>query len=269
MTEVGVPVMHYDILRQKKYFILDMDGTFYLGDAILPGALDFINHLPMVGKDFLFFTNNSSKNSLVYVNKLATMNCSVVEQKVLTSGMVTIDYIQRTYHHPKVYLLGTPMLVDDFTRRGVQLVDDHPDIVVAGFDTTITYEKLTKACTFIRNGAPFIATHPDFNCPTEDGFIPDCGAICAFITASTGVKPKYLGKPYGETVEYIMHALGCGKEDIAFVGDRLYTDIAIGRNSGITSILVLTGETSIKDMDTSSVQPDFVFERLGDLVPYL
>jgi ribonucleotide monophosphatase NagD (HAD superfamily) len=124
---------------------------------------------------------------------------------------------------------------------------------------------MTKACTFIRNGALFLATHPDFNCPTEDGFIPDCGSMCAIVTASTGVKPKYLGKPCPETVEMLRLLTGVSKEDMAFVGDRLYTDIAIGVKNGITGILVLTGETKPEDLETSDIHPDFVFESLGSL----
>ncbi len=258
-----------DKLNSKKYFILDMDGTFYLGDRLLEGSLEFIQHLKDTGRDFLFFTNNSSKNSKVYVDKLASMGCYVEEDKVVTSGMVTVDYLKKHYEDPRVYLLGTPMLEEDFARRGINLVQEEPDLVVVGFDTTITYEKLTIACDFIREGKPFIATHPDLNCPVEDGFIPDCGAICAFITASTGVQPKYIGKPYRETLDYIIDYLKCKPEEMIFIGDRLYTDIAIGYNHGVTSLLVLTGETKLEDLEEASVKPDIVVERLSDLIQLL
>lgn len=256
-------------LNNKKYFILDMDGTFYLGNKLLEGSLDFIQHLKDTGRDFLFFTNNSSKNSKVYVDKLASMGCYVGEDKVVTSGMVTVDYLKKHYENPRVYLLGTPMLEEDFSKRGINLVQEEPDVVVVGFDTTITYEKLTIACDFIREGKPFIATHPDLNCPIENGFIPDCGAICAFITASTGVQPKYLGKPYRETLHYIIDYLKCKSEEIIFIGDRLYTDIAIGYNHGVTSLLVLTGETKLEDLEGASVKPDIIVERLADLIQLL
>lgn len=258
-----------DKLNSKKYFILDMDGTFYLGDRLLEGSLEFIQHLKDTGRDFLFFTNNSSKNSKVYVDKLASMGCYVEEDKVVTSGMVTVDYLKKHYEDPRVYLLGTPMLEEDFARRGINLVQEEPDLVVVGFDTTITYEKLTIACDFIREGKPFIATHPDLNCPVEDGFIPDCGAICAFITASTGVQPKYIGKPYRETLDYIIDYLKCKPEEMIFIGDRLYTDIAIGYNHGVTSLLVLTGETKLEDLEEASVKPDIIVERLSDLIQLL
>lgn len=261
--------MTTEILKNKKYFVLDMDGTFYLGDSLLDGSLDFIGHVKNTGKDFVFFTNNSSKNSNVYVNKLAGLGCFVAKEKVITSGMVTTDYLKKAYGDPRVFLLGTPMLEDDFRGNGIKLVVENPDVVVAGFDTTVDYEKLNKACKYVREGQPFVATHPDFNCPTEDGFIPDCGAICAFITASTGVQPKYLGKPFTETLDFVTGYLGCSRNDLVFVGDRLYTDIAIGANHGVTSVLVLTGETRAADVETSKVKPDFIFNRLVDLAEHI
>ncbi|MFO7154033.1 MAG: HAD-IIA family hydrolase [Caldicoprobacter oshimai] len=258
-----------NVLKDKKYFILDMDGTFYLGDRLLEGSLDFLERVEQAGKSYLFFTNNSSKNALVYQQKLAKMGCNVEQSRIVTSGMVTVEYLKNKYQDCSVFLLGTPMLYDDFKKRGIKLVEDKPDVVVVGFDTTVTYDKLRRACKFIREGAPFIATHLDLNCPTEDGFIPDCGAICAFITASTGVKPKYLGKPFKETLEYLLRYLGCAKEDMVFIGDRLYTDIAIGFYHGVTSVLVLTGETKREDLENSDVKPTLVVERLADLIPFI
>ena len=252
----------------KKYFILDMDGTFYLGDQLLTGSLEFLDKAVKRGKQYLFFTNNSSKNRQVYIEKLAGMGCYINERQLLTSGMVTIDYLKKTWNNPKIYLLGTPALEEDFQSNGIQLTDTNPDAVVVGFDTPLTYDKLEKACTLIRNGVPFIATHPDNNCPTEYGPVPDCGAMCAFITQSTDVLPKYLGKPYMETLDYITTWLNCTKEELVFVGDRLYTDIAIGANHGTTSVLVLTGETQMSDLETSDVKPQLIVPRLIDLAEY-
>ena len=253
----------------KKYFILDMDGTFYLGEQLLEGSLEFLKKLVCNGRQFLFFTNNSSKNRQVYMEKLKGMGCSIDDSQLLTSGMVTIDYIKKTWEGPKVYLLGTPPLEQDFEDNGILLTESNPDAVVVGFDTTLTYEKLEKACTLIRNGVPFIATHPDNNCPTEFGPIPDCGAMCAFITQSTEVLPKYLGKPHTETLDYITNYLNCTKDELVFVGDRLYTDIAIGANHGATSVLVLTGETQMSDLVTSDVKPQLIVPRLIDIAEYL
>ncbi len=256
-------------LKSKKYIILDMDGTFYLGDKLLEGSLQFIHKVRAAGKDFLFFTNNSSKNAAVYLKKLANMGCPVNDHQVITSGMVTADYLKTKWSTPSVFLLGTPMLEEDFIRQDIILTDKAPNAVVAGFDTTLTYEKLTTACTLIRSGVPFIATHPDYNCPMENGFIPDCGAICAFITASTGVLPKYLGKPYKETLDYILKALHCTTDDLVFVGDRLYTDIAIAVNHGVTGVLVFSGETQPADVALSDIKPHLAVDRLIDLAAYL
>jgi 4-nitrophenyl phosphatase len=256
---------NFSILKNKKLFVLDMDGTFYLGDHLIDGALDFIRKLEETKKGFLFFTNNSSRIAAFYRKKLSGMGCEVDINSIVTSGDVTIRYLQQNYQGKKVYLVGTPLLEESFKQAGIILVEDKPDIVVIGFDTTLTYEKLTMACSYIRGGALFLATHLDLNCPTEDGFIPDCGSICALITASTGVKPKYLGKPFLETIDMIKIITGMNNDEIAFVGDRLYTDIAIGVNNGVTSVLVLTGETSEADLEKSDIIPDFVFSSLGQV----
>lgn len=253
------------VLQNIKLFVLDMDGTFYLGNRIIDGSLEFIEKLRLSGKSFLFFTNNSSKTADFYREKLKKMGCEVDRSKIITSGDVTIDFLTRNYSCKKVYIVGTPILEDSFRQAGINLVQDDPDIVVIGFDMTLTYEKLSKACSFIREGAVFLATHLDINCPTEDGPIPDCGAICAFIALSTGVKPKFLGKPFGETLEAIMNATGYNKNEIAFVGDRLYTDIAIGVENGVTSILVLSGETGLDELEKSEYKPDFVFPSLASI----
>ncbi len=255
----------YDGLMRKKLFVLDMDGTFYLGDRLIPGSLEFLEKLRQKGKDFLFFTNNSSRTRQFYKKKLASMGCFVDEDSIVTSGDVTIRYLKENHSGARVYLVGTDLLEQSFMESGVKLTKNDPDIVVIGFDTTLTYEKIERACTFIRNGAIFIATHLDLNCPTEDGFIPDCGSMCAMIEASTGVKPRYLGKPFRDTVDMIQLITGRSNDEIAFVGDRLYTDIAVGVNNGITGILVLTGETMMDDVEKSSVKPDYIFESLYNL----
>jgi 4-nitrophenyl phosphatase len=252
-------------LKSKKLFVLDMDGTFYLGGNLIEGSLGFLEKLKATGREFLFFTNNSSKNGSFYKRKLSGMGCFVDEDRIVTSGDVTIKFLKENYPEKGVYLVGTELLEESFQKGGIRLTEDKPDIVVLGFDTTLTYEKMAKACTFIRKGALFLATHLDLNCPIEDGFIPDCGAMCAMVEAATGVKPKYLGKPFVETVDMIRLITGRSPDELAFVGDRLYTDIATGVNNGITGILVLTGETELKDIEASKVKPDFIFDSLAAL----
>lgn len=254
-----------DELRSKKLFVLDMDGTFYLGNRIIEGSLGFLEKLRTTGRKFLFFTNNSSRTGSFYKKKLAGMGCFVEENRIVTSGDVAIKYLRENYPDAGVYLVGTELLEESFKMGGVRLTEDKPDIVMLSFDLTLTYGKISKACSFIRNGALFLATHLDLNCPTEDGFIPDCGAMCTMVEASTGVKPKFLGKPFRETADMIRLITGRSAGELAFVGDRLYTDIAAGVKNGITGILVLTGETGPKDLENSEIRPDYIFESLAAL----
>ena len=252
-----------ELLHQTELFVLDMDGTFYLGDKVLPGAPEFLQAVKSTGKRFLFFTNNSSRSPELYLEKLARMGCPITREELMTSGDVTIRYLKSRCPGKTVYLVGTPPLVESFRAAGIPLTDGKPDIVVVAFDTTLTYEKLERACTYIREGAVFLATHLDINCPTETGYIPDCGAMCAAISLSTGKQPKYLGKPFAETVDMVLDATGVPRERIAFVGDRLYTDVATGVKNGAMGFLVLTGETKESDIPTSDVKPDAVYPSLG------
>ena len=254
-----------ELLRSAQLFVLDMDGTFYLGEGILPGALDFLEAVKAAGKDYLFFTNNSSKAPEDYIKKLAGMNCHITRDQIMTSGDVTIRYLNTHHAGKTVYLVGTPALEKSFREGGVPLTAGQPDIVVVGFDTTLTYEKLERACTYIRSGALFLATHLDINCPVEGGFIPDCGAFCAAISLSTGVQPKYLGKPFAETVEMVLDKTGGEKAHTAFVGDRLYTDVATGVKNGAMGLLVLTGETKPEDVSASDVRPDGIYQGLQEM----
>ncbi|MBP3709641.1 MAG: HAD-IIA family hydrolase [Treponema sp.] len=255
------------LVNSCRHFVLDMDGTFYLGNHIFPFSLDFLKTLQDTGRDFIFFTNNSSKSGEAYIEKLAAMNCHITKNQIMTSGDVTIAYVHATYPGKRVYLLGTDALIKSFREAGIQLVQDEPDVVVIGFDTGLTYEKICKASDFVRNGAVYLATHPDINCPVENGFITDVGAFCAMISLSAGGKKvKALGKPNPETVDMVMQRNGWKKrEEVAFVGDRLYTDIAVGVNNGARGLLVLTGEATIEDVRASDVKPDAVFRNLAEI----
>ena len=261
--------MKKEDLNDIKLFVLDMDGTIYLSNTLIEGSLDFINHLRKTNKGILFFTNNSSRTGETYVKKLNGMGFDVEDKDVMTSGDVTIKYLQTKYKGKKVYLAATPKVNKSFKEAGIELVDENPDIVVMTFDTTLTYEKLDKACNYIRSGALFLATHLDINCPTIDGFMPDCGAMCELITKSTEVKPKYLGKPFKETVDMIVESTGYKREEIAFIGDRIYTDVATGVNNGAKGILVLSGETKEEDISKFDTAPDLIFDKAFDMIPYI
>lgn len=256
------------IIDNKKLYIFDQDGTIYLGGIVFPCAVKFINHLRESGKRVMFFTNNASHNPKYYLDKLTHLGFSPDRSEILTAGDVTAQFLLRHRAGKSVYLVGTPELEAQFLEAGVNLVDDDAkkaDIVVTSFDTTLTYKKLEVACDHIRHGAEYLCTHPDYNCPTETGFIPDSGAIAALVTASTGIEPTYLGKPYATTIDMIGEVTGLAREDMCIFGDRLYTDIALGKRHGVTSVLVLSGETKQTDVDKAEEKdkPDFVYADLG------
>ncbi len=252
-------------LQDVRCFVLDMDGTVYLGEKLLPGAGDFLRHLEERGCDYVFLTNNSSRDAAYYAEKLARLGIACDAANILTSGEATALYLKNEKRCNSVYLVGTPVLEKEFLRHGFRLTDNEPDYVVLGFDTSLTYEKLVTACDLIRNGKPYIATHPDFNCPTENGYIPDCGAMMALIEASTGRKPQVVGKPNKEIVTALLKKKNAALSEMAIIGDRLYTDIATGCNAGIKSVLVLSGESKINDVAVSPFKPDYIFDNLGGL----
>ena len=257
-------------LLNAKCFLLDMDGTFNLGDHLIDGSLRFIETLHGLGIDYLFLTNNSSKHRRQYAEKITRLGLPTSEEKVFTSGEATALYLKQEGSAHAVYVVGTPALEEEFRQHGFQLEPDKPQSVVLGFDTTVTYEKLRKLCDFVRAGLPYIATHPDFNCPTETGFIPDIGAVIAFVKASTGREPDLVvGKPNRMIVDAVASKLSLKIEEMAMVGDRLYTDIALGQTSGITTCLVMSGETRAEDLISSPYQPAYTFENLAAIADWL
>lgn len=262
-----------ETLKYKKCFLLDMDGTIYLGNQLIDGALDFLNTLKTRDINYIFLTNNSSKNRANYVEKLKSMGYIAREDEIFTSGEATAIYLNNIKRGAKIYLMGTPQLEEEFIDAGFHLVrgrNDNPDAVVLGFDTTLTYEKIWIGCDYIRSGVKFIATHPDFNCPLEgDRYMPDTGSMIRLFEASTGVSPMVIGKPNTYIIDAIMDKYGFKKEDLVMVGDRLYTDIKVGENAGITSVLVLSGETTIEDYECSETKADYVFPSIKELANLL
>ena len=257
-------------LNDVRCFLLDMDGTFYLGGKRIEGSLEFIDRVRATGRDFLFLTNNSSHNANFYVEKLARMGLSIDRSRVMTSGEATCEVLRARYPGRRAFLLGNEFLAEEFREAGIPVDDADPEIVVIGFDTTLTYRKMQAVCDFVRAGLPYIATQPDFNCPTETGFMPDIGAIMAFIEASTGRRPDLIvGKPHTGIVDAVLRRTGLKADELAMVGDRLYTDIETGLRSGMLSILVMSGETTPAMLEASETKPDLVFGRLSDMIPLL
>lgn len=250
-----------------------MDGTIYLGDELIDGAKRFLETIKQKGKRYIFLTNNSSKNKEAYVVKLNNLGIPASEEEVFTSGEATTMYLKKQKEGARVFLLGTGALEAEFERAGFVLEKERHksiDYVVLGFDTTLTYEKLWAACEYISEGVEYIATHPDYNCPLpDDKFMPDAGAMAAFIEASTGKNPKVIGKPNKEIVESIAAKYALDKRDMVMVGDRLYTDIKTGENAGIASVLVFSGETREEDYLSSDIRADYVFNSVKDIIEIL
>ncbi len=258
------------LLSGIRCFLLDMDGTFYLGNQLIEGSLDFLDALGRTGRQCLFLTNNSSKSADFYKQKLARMGVPERFRNVLTSGQAAARYVTNRFPGKKAFLLANQIETKEMEALGVQIDQEHPDYVLIAFDTELDYHKMTMLCDHVRAGLPYIATHPDFNCPTETGFIPDIGATIAYVKASTGREPDVvIGKPNSGIVEETLRVTGLKKEEMAMVGDRLYTDIATGVNFGMLSILVMSGETTAEMAEASPIKPGLTFGRLADMIPYL
>ena len=257
-------------LNKIKCVILDMDGTIYLEDHLFPFTKKFLEKVTETGREYYFYSNNSSKNQGDYLGKLGKMNIPVTPAHMLLSTQVAVNYFLKNHKDATYYVVGTPSLLAAFEDAGLALTEENPDVVVLGFDTTLTYEKMEKACRFIRHGAIYFGVNPDYNCPVKDGeYIPDCGSMAKLIEQSTGRFPEFFGKPSRYTYEFILEKTGYAQEEVAFIGDRIYTDIAVANGTDSTSIMVLTGETQIKDLAEYDYGPDIIVNSLEDLIPLL
>ncbi|MBQ9162144.1 MAG: HAD-IIA family hydrolase [Clostridia bacterium] len=257
-------------LANKKLFIFDMDGTIYLGSRVFDYAIRFIKNLRASGREVMFFTNNASRSVSTYVDRLNRMGFETCREEIMSSADVTAAYLKKHYAGKRVYLLGNSDLYGYMKEQGVLLAgenEDNVDVVVSSFDTEMTYQKVTAACRYLLKGAVFLSTHPDFVCPTESLPIPDSGAICAMLTAATGKTPKYLGKPYAETVEMIELVKGYDRSEMCIFGDRLYTDIALGAHNGMCAVLVMSGETVEEDLGGLAPEdaPEYIFPSLDEV----
>lgn len=255
-----------------EFYLLDMDGTIYLGRRLIEGARDFIELLGEQGKGYCFLTNNSSRGARSYLDKLRNFGIAVDRENLVTSTDLLIHYLHKAGPGAALYPVGTRDFEGELAEAGFRLVHEYRDppfidYVVLGFDTTLNYQKLFDATRYIRQGVPYIATHPDLNCPLEEGvYMPDCGAIIAFIKASTDISPlKVLGKPNPLVIDYLVETRGLERAKTAIVGDRLYTDILLGKSGRITSILVLSGESTREDVAAGTIEPDLTFDSIKEL----
>ena len=241
-----------------------MDGTVYLGNKLIDGAIDAVNRMNAFSRA-MFLTNNSSAARTDYVKKLQKMGFSVTKDDIFTSGNATIEYLHAHYDGKKIFLFGNENLRNEFLSGGIILAEDNPDLIVVGYDTTFDYPRLEKLCDLIRSGVPYITTHADINCPKEGGMKPDVGSFIALIEKSTRVSPLLVcgkpNRPIGESVERL---LGLKSHEIAMVGDRLCTDMQFALNNGFVSVLVLSGETTLEDYHKSGMHLDVVLDSIAD-----
>jgi NagD protein len=259
-------------LKRIKHVALDMDGTIYNGSALFPFTVPFLEHLKQMGVTYSFLTNNPSRSTDEYVMHLQKMGIPSNAEEIYTSAQATLDYIKMNY--PKVkrlFLLGTPGMISEFEAAGFESAaddpDDRPDMVVAGFDRSLVYSRLCRACWWVRQGLPYIATNPDRVCPTnQPTVLVDCGSICACIEHATGRRPDVvIGKPDPRMLAGILQRYSIQPDEVAIVGDRLYTDIAMAVNTHSLGVLVLTGETQSKDVRHSEIQPDIILQNVSEL----
>ena len=252
--------------------VMDMDGTFFIGESLLPGALELLRLLNERDIPFSFLTNNTSRGRQDYVQKLTRLGVAPQDARIYTAGDATISYLKATYPGKKVFLMGTRSLAESFLESGIPLAQDESEaeICVLGYDTELTYARLCHFTNLLNRGLPYIATHPDINCPAKGYYLPDIGAMMAMIKASTGRDADVVvGKPNRLILDRLADRWNLPTADLLMVGDRLYTDVATGVNHGMTGILVLSGEAKRSDVGTSDVKPDLIFGRLSDIIPYL
>lgn len=259
-------------LKKISVYLFDMDGTLNMGERPIDGAMETLKMLTEAGKTVCFVTNNSSKSKYDYLKKVRRMGYDADIKQIITSGMAAASYINKHYEGKRTYVLGTETLCRELKESGVNVVGigEDADIILLAFDTELTYEKLWHATNLVSEGKTYIATHPDFVCPSDNGNMPDAGAMMALVEKTTGKTPEIIiGKPYAPMAEYVFDFCSVTPDDVAFVGDRLYTDIKFAINNDMTGILVLSGETDLAMLKESGLNPDYVFDDVNELRKYL
>ena len=256
-------------LEKKKVYFFDLDGTIYLGNQLFRGAIELIEILNIKEISFFFLSNNSSKSTSDYIKKLHRLNLNVTRDNLILSQHPTIDYL-KSENFEKIFLLGTESLKREFHQEGFIVTESNPEIIVLAFDQELTYERLVKASYMLQEGVPYIATHLDDRCPTEKGYIPDAGGIAALLYKATEKKPKVFGKPNKEMLLFKLRELEIKPKDAIIFGDRLYTDMKMGINAGVTTCCVLSGETTLEMIEKSEKnKPNYIIDGIWDILELL
>jgi NagD protein len=258
-------------LRDIRHVALDLDGTVYKGQTLLPATLPFLQTLRELGIGCTFLTNNPSRSTQEYLDHLKDIGIPATLDQLCTSTHATIAFLRSNRPElRRLFVLGTAGLCHDLEAAGFELLPDDPtaipNAVLVGFDQTLTYPRLCRAAWWIKQGRPWFATNPDRVCPTDQPTVlVDCGSICAALETATGSRPeKVFGKPDPSMLQAVLHRHNLRPENLARVGDRLYTDMAMARNSGALSVLVLTGESTAAEADAATPPPDLVLPTLGE-----
>ena len=260
------------IIKNIQLFLFDMDGTLYLGDRLFDFTKELLLKIRQSGADYLFMTNNSSKSVSAYIEKLERLGIKSVKEDFITSSQATVYFLKKHHPNARLYVCGTQSLKDELKENGFTVTENlcEVDAIVMGFDTELTFKKLEDVCKLLLSrDLPYIATNPDYVCPTEYGSVPDCGSVCDMIYNATQKRPIVIGKPEALMPKLAMEMKGVSKERTAVVGDRIYTDIKSGINAGCVSILVMSGETTQEILENSKDKPDLVLESGEDILEIL
>ena len=255
-------------LKDKRLFLLDMDGTIYLDDRLFDGTAEFLAHVQAIGGRAMYLTNNSSKSVESYVDKLSRMGLRAAPEDFLTSVNATVLYL-RQKNHRKIYAFGTASFRQQLRQGGLPVTDvlaEDIDCLCMGFDTELTFQKLEDACILLNRGVEYVATNPDWVCPTWYGYVPDCGSVAEMLYRATGRRPRFIGKPEPDMVELAVKETNFTKEQTILLGDRLYTDIKSGVRAGVDTVLVLSGEATLKDLAASDVKPTYVMKDIREFL---
>lgn len=261
------------LIQKNRLFLFDMDGTLYLGNRLYDFTIELLETIKNTGRRYLFMTNNSSKSVADYIKKLEKLGITATREDFITSSQATAYYLKENYPDHRLYVCGTKSLKKELETEGFTVTEklDEVDCIVMGFDTELTFQKLEDVSRMLltRVNLPYIATNPDYVCPTEFGSVPDCGSVCDMIFNATGKRPVVIGKPSPLMPELAMSKYGYSKEETVVVGDRIYTDIKSGLNAGITGILVLSGETTREILAESEDKPHLVLEDASEILQAL